>query len=87
MRPTGRASVSSPRLQAHLQRPGSLRRPTSRADRPEAVQRSFRARRAIAILQRLHRCWIDARKGDLAGLLVEEVVGRVRHKRLITDVC
>ena len=34
----GSGSVSSPRLQADLQRPGSLRRPTSRADRPEAVQ-------------------------------------------------
>jgi hypothetical protein len=31
---------------------------------------------------------LDRREeGDLVGLLVEEVVGRVRHKRLITDVC
>src|SRR5262249_35953411 len=48
--------------------PVSLRRPTSRADRPEAVQRSFRARRAIAVAQRLHRCWIEARKATYVAL-------------------
>src|SRR4029450_11149007 len=31
---------------------------------------------------------LDRREeGDLLGRLVEEVVGRVRHKRLITEVC
>ena len=42
---------------------------------------------AVNIHKQWHGLLLPQVRVALVGLFVEEVVGRVRHKRLITDVC